>query len=614
MVRKTDIVFNTCIVTYPSDYDGLLNTQLIMQKFDGIRSKSTKIVICREDADEEIQRNHWHCYWDDEKRKQVSTKYFDIKLPEPVVVFILDDTRRHYQLYSDLASELGIDTYEEMAPKIEKKIELENGIRNDVVKGKIIKWEYLDVAHPNIQLKKEYGDKYFMLRYVTKRIHDCHAFANFDVDKELKYLQDNCELLCDRVKKLYEENLLRELNMKTVEELIYLLKKYKMKKMKKDKNQKNNVKKGRPSKTSNELSEDARDFRDWLRPLVIECKLTKKEVINEITKSSKWWEVFSSNYINYTKLITDMFRGRPPAKPTRHYDFKFYLPNKLYDYLMWLDDWVMKWHTGKPLEHRPKGLVIIGPSRTGKTSLISCMGDFSYFKNIWSLDCWEGKTPFTVMDDMDAGDEGKGLSFCWYKPFFGAQDAITVTDKFKPKEDIVNGKPLIWLNNYRIDETFQSKTAQDYILKNMEIVYINKPLSEPPTGMDIFQYKEFDPKTTWYYINVVNANNNEENLVLTPETVESVEIVPNNVTLRINEDDIDDVDFKLPSPVLEMPQPENNGKIIKFIDETEKIIEKCEDEEPLSQRKHRLHITNFSEQEKFEIDKGRPSKIARRES
>lgn len=124
---------------------------------------------------------------------------------------------------------------------------------------------------------------------------------------------------------------------------------------------------------------------------------------------------------------------------------------------MWLDDWVRRWTLGEKLEHRPKGLVLIGDSRTGKTSLMSLFGEFSYIKNVWNMDNWEGATAYTIMDDMDAGDEGKGLSFCWYKPFFGAQDAVTITDKFKPKQDIYNGKPLIWINNYDITETFNQK-------------------------------------------------------------------------------------------------------------------------------------------------------------
>jgi hypothetical protein len=39
------------------------------------------------------------------------------------------------------------------------------------------------------------------------------------------------------------------------------------------------------------------------------------------------------------------------------------------------------------------------------------------------------------------------------------------------------------------------------------MVYVNignRNLFTKPEGMDVFKYKEFDPKTTWYYRNVVH--------------------------------------------------------------------------------------------------------------
>lgn len=497
MGRKTQLVFNTCIITYPSDYDGLLSIGLIVDKFQSIIHETTKVVIAREDPDEEIQRIHYHCYWDDEKiRKQVNTKYFDIQLPEPVVVFVHEDTTRTYRLLIDCASELGWDTNEEMVAQLEEYTK----------ENKYKSYDILSVAHPNIQLKKEYGDKYFMLKYVVKQ--KLIARSNFDVDEELKYLEEKCEELCNKANELIEKDLLKQFNINTIEELIHLLKLYKLKLLKKQQNKERSKLKRRGRKAKTDLDSTAIEFREWLRPLVINSRLTKREVIKEITKNQDWWQVFSSNYVNYNKLINDMFRGKPPTKPKRNYQFKFWLPKELYNYIMWLDDWVRKWNTGEKLEHRPKGLVLIGPSRTGKTSLMSLIGEFSYIKNVWNLDCWEGKTAYTIMDDMDAGDEGKGLSFCWYKPFFGAQDAITVTDKFKPKEDIYNGKPLIWINNYDITETFRSKTSQDYIKKNMIIIKISHCLYEKPEPIEWIEghtdYIEFDPTQTWFYQNIIN--------------------------------------------------------------------------------------------------------------
>lgn len=560
-IRNNILKFNTSIITYPSDYDGLLSIGLIVDKFKSIIKDSTKLVIAREDPDEEIRRIHYHIYWDDESvRKQVTTGYFNIPLPEPVVVFIKKDKTRTYRLLADLASELGGDNKDDMVPLLDNYVEekMEEGTTYDI----------LEHAHPNIQLKKMYGDKYFMLRYVVKQklLSEC---INLDLDEELKYLEDNKEQLTEKTKQLEETGLLKQLNIHTIDELILLLKKYKLKIIKKQ--QQNNKSKGynrKPGKLqlTVEVEEDVVKFRMWLRELVLEQRMTKREVINEIIDNKDWWTIYSGNYLNYNKLVNDMFRGKPPAKPTKHYDYLFWVPNKLYDYLIWLDKWVENWYTGKPLEHRPKGLVLIGASRTGKTTLISTLGDFSYFKNIWNLDCWEGKTAFTIMDDMDAGDEGKGLSFCWYKPFFGAQDAITVTDKFKPKEDIYNGKPLIWLNNFRIEDSFQSKTAQDYIQKNMVIVNIERSFMEAPTGMDIYQYKQFDPKTTWYYKNVYLQ---EQQQLIQP---------PSKPFINTDENENSS------------ENGENNQLI--FIDETQKVIEKCKDkeeeEEPLIERKRRL--------------------------
>lgn len=566
MVPKRDrsnlLKFNTAIITYPSDYDGLLTLGLLTEKFEKIITNTTKVVIAREDPDQEIQRIHYHVYWDDEKRKQVTTSYFDIPLPEQVVVYIYKDKTRSYQLYNTLASQLGCDTYEDMVTKIEPFIQ---SLNKDLPENPIMQWDILKVAHPNLQLKKEYGDKYLMLRYVCKQqlLKEMKFGKDVEPEEELFFLESENENLVRKKYELNEQERFDEIgNVSTETELLNLFKAYFKKLKNKQKNKDAKKRSGRRRKSDDD--EDTLEFKRWLRNRVLENKLTKNELLKEIRNQENFWNVFSGNYINYSKLINDMFKGRSPAKPEKHYEYKFWVPNELYDYLIWLDHWVERWEKGEKLEHRPKGLVLIGPSRTGKTTLLSTLGEFSYFKNIWNVDNWEGKTAFTIMDDMDAQDEGKGLSFSWFKPFFGAQDAITVTDKFKPKQDIWNGKPLIWLNNYSIDETFKSSTAQDYIAKNMTIIYINRPFTEAPTGMDIYRYKEFDPKETWFYKNRFAKN---------------VPVAPT-------------------SPI------EN----IEIVDETQTTIERCreqyEEEETLKERKHRLQLQQES---------GRPDKKSRLE-
>ena len=500
MSKEKHINFLTAIITWPSDYDGQLNTEYILDYLDDNHKINTaKCVIAREDPDEEIQRIHFHMYIDYKNNKHIrSTNYYDVPLRAPVVCFIRKDEEhtRFYQLYSELESKLGIDNLQEMAPKLDQYTKEDEEMKKENVED----WEYLAVAHPNIQLKKEYGDKYFMLKYVMKQ--KIITRRNFNIDTETAYYLDNGEKHEKIIEDLKTKNMFQEFNVNSLEEITELCIKYcnKTKRFRKGK-----------SKDKGKDNQIEYEFCCELRELMLENKgITKKEVMQFISSHPKYNYIYWKKYLNYNKLINDSFKNKPNAKPKRNYDFKFWLPIDLYNYVKWLDNWVMNWSTGQKdkCEHRPKGLCLIGNSRTGKTTLMTLLGDFSYFKNVWNSDNWELLPPYTIMDDMDAQDEGKGLSFSWFKPWFGAQDAMTITDKYKPKEDIVNGKPLIWLNNYDIEETFQSKTAQKYIWDNMVYVNIgNKKLYEKPEPFEWVEghsdYIEWDPKTTWYYQNVI---------------------------------------------------------------------------------------------------------------
>jgi len=545
--KQSLLKFTTAIITYPSDFNGQITTTKISDKYKSICSPTTKLVIGREDPDESIQRTHFHLYWDDKKQKNITQNYFDIPLDHPILSVYNERLEKYYDL-QELESQLGWDNGEEMVAKLDEFVQKEG----------YDKYKILKKAHPNIEIRKHYaGSKYEMLRYVCKQSllsGRPNKLEREKIDEEMGYLIETREELEEKLKVLMEEDVMFQMNIQTIDELIELIGQLKASLVRKKKNsEKGKNKRGR--KPKNQMDETTRKFLEKIRLLVIEKHATKSEILTMIKKNTDFWVVYATNYLNYNKLINDMFRGKPPSKPKRNYDNKFYLPKKLHQYITWLDDWVRRWMTGEEMEQRPKGLVLVGPSRTGKTSLMSLIGDFSYFKNIWSVDNWESLTSFTIMDDMDAGDEGKGLSFCWFKPFFGAQDAVTVTDKFKPKQDIVNGKPLIWINNYDYKETFQSKTAQDYIERNMEIVYIHQPLFERPEPYEWIEghsdFIEWDPKSTWYYQNVVvlegkskqqNMNKDRENLVWVDETEKVFELFEEKKNNEKEGDDRDNDD------------------------------------------------------------------------
>lgn len=480
--------FLTSIITYPSDYDGLLTISMIMNKLTSKSSDTTKIVVAREDPDDKIERVHYHCYWDDTFQKKVRESYFDIDLPEEVVVFIINnkEKNRFYKSYSSLAAQLGIDNYEESHAAIDQYIK-DNY-------PDVTQWDILSKAHPNIECKKMFGDKYFMLRYIMKqKLLDKREF-NTDQNKELMYLQNNYKELLEVKLKLIKDDLFKEHNVESLEELIQLCKEL-LKRIER--------KRKRKSKSNKEI-ENEKAFCELIRNIFHNNPgITKREVLDIIENDKNYYFVYASKYLNYNKLVNDSFKNKPKHKIKVNWDLKFYPPRKLFNYLKWLDKWVEKWMTGEECERRPKGLILIGPSRTGKSSIMATVGDYVYFKNMWNSDNWEYLPAYVIMDDMDPIDEYKGQSFSFFKPWFGAQDSITITDKYRPKEDISNGKPLIWINNFDIEETFKSPTAQKYIYDNMEPVKLDRDLFTKPKVSEFFEYPEWDPKKTWYYQNIV---------------------------------------------------------------------------------------------------------------
>ena len=493
--------FYTAILTYPSDYDGLLSvgtiTEFLEEKFR--KYKDIKIVIAREDADEKVQRNHFHIYLDNPKQLQLSPKkFFDINLPEVIIILKREDGTREYKLKCDLESQLGWDNGEEMFGRLASYCK-ENGFED---------WEEVDYAHPNLQIKK-YSTKYWMLRYVLKQ--NLVARSNFDIMEELDYLEKNQKEVEEGFEKMEKGKKLKSNCTNLFQTLLEEAKKSKAIAARKFKRSKNSEKE--------KLEEE---FKENLRIWLIEERLTITEVYQKINTNTSYWSIYSGNYLNYNRLIQDLAKCQPPSKPRVDWNIKFYLPKKLYNYIEWLDDWVAKWHCIKDkskLPNRPRGLVLIGPSRIGKTKLMTTIGDFTYLCNMWRMDSWETNTAFTIMDDMDPpSDSDKGLNFAWYKGFFGAQDTLVMTDKYRTKKQLDNGKPLIFINNHNLDHLFKNQDDREYVEKNMEIIYLKNSLFEDP-GEWIEGHSdviEFDPKSTWYYQNIVRPKEEEERDELEP--------------------------------------------------------------------------------------------------
>jgi len=126
---------------------------------------------------------------------------------------------------------------------------------------------------------------------------------------------------------------------------------------------------------------------------------------------------------------------------------------------------------------RPRSLILIGDSRTGKTEWARSLGKaiakkHIYFANFFDLQGWSDDFAYGIMDDFVS------LPTSW-KFFLGAQKEGILTDKYRKKRRVRNGKPWIWICN--ADGDFSrtiSRTQLEWVRANCLIYELTGPLYE----------------------------------------------------------------------------------------------------------------------------------------
>lgn len=94
---------------------------------------------------------------------------------------------------------------------------------------------------------------------------------------------------------------------------------------------------------------------------------------------------------------------------------------------------------------RPRGLVLWGPTRTGKTSWARSLG-----RHVYTVGMVSGaelmhapEAAYAVFDDMRGGIK----MFPSFKEWFGAQEYVTIKRLYRDPQLVEWGKPCIWLGN-----------------------------------------------------------------------------------------------------------------------------------------------------------------------
>lgn len=124
---------------------------------------------------------------------------------------------------------------------------------------------------------------------------------------------------------------------------------------------------------------------------------------------------------------------------------------------------------------RPRGLVLFGPTRLGKTVWARSLGTHSYFGGLFNLELYDQEASYAVFDDISGGF---GF-FPSYKLWLGGQFEFSITDKYKHKRNIKWGKPAIYICN--LDpryEFYERGKAPDWewMEKNCDFVEVTETI------------------------------------------------------------------------------------------------------------------------------------------
>lgn len=184
---------------------------------------------------------------------------------------------------------------------------------------------------------------------------------------------------------------------------------------------------------------------------------TKWKEISEATTSTELLQLVRTNYprdyiLQHDRLLS-YAQHKYPAETTYipvHTDF--IIPELI-------KDWINMYLTFPQLE-RPKSLLLIGPSRLGKTEWARSLGPHMYFNHLMNVDDWNSDSNYIIFDDF-------GWDYIPAKKcFIGSQKTFTITDKYRKKRTVSWGKPCIILTN-------DSPTLTPWEELNVQRIFVN---------------------------------------------------------------------------------------------------------------------------------------------
>lgn len=204
--------------------------------------------------------------------------------------------------------------------------------------------------------------------------------------------------------------------------------------------------------------------------LYLEEGLTQSEVDDRLIKDG-FANQYANKFLNWNAFIRKTYPSDKKLPYEPNPSFRFFLPEALAMWKFKFDGWLDAF---KCLGEwtRPNSLILIGPSRSGKTEWARSLGKHMYFNNLLNLDDWDEESDYIILDDFSS-DILKYLP-CW-KCFFGGQKQFTLTDKYRGKRTVKWGKPMIWLSN---EDLFKNLNIEhiNFIKRNCTVIVLDNKL------------------------------------------------------------------------------------------------------------------------------------------
>lgn len=215
-----------------------------------------------------------------------------------------------------------------------------------------------------------------------------------------------------------------------------------------------------------EYLEKEGDWTEWGVPPVITKKRSYGEILSEAQNQGEFLQAVTTHYprdmvLNHERIIAfAQYHYKPPAP--------VYVPT--FDAFN-LPDILTQWRVDNlqgPFEKgfRRRSLIIVSPSRFGKTEWARSLGPHLYWNGMFDLSTFCSNVSYGVFDDFDWDTFSR-----FHKQWMGCQREFTLTDKYRKKMTVQWGLPIIYLCNADMQPVYS-----DWIRANCEIVFLNEPL------------------------------------------------------------------------------------------------------------------------------------------